>query len=211
MRWMDIDIAGAPCRVMRIGFTGEQSFEIQAPSSQARGVWEALMQAGSEFDIKPFGLEAQRILRLEKAHIIVGQDTDALSDPLSANQAWAVKMDKADFLGKRSIARIAEHGIKQKLVGFKVADKSITPEEGLQIVLEVPKSEKYPVGQQIIGYITSCRLSPTLNEIIGLCWLPADMAATAGAKFNIRRSGKLIEGTVHHGAFYDPSGGKLKT
>ncbi|MGB1252950.1 MAG: FAD-dependent oxidoreductase [Candidatus Promineifilaceae bacterium] len=211
MRWLDIDIAGAPCRVMRIGFTGEQSFEIQAPASQAVGVWEALMKAGSEFGIKPFGLEAQRILRLEKAHIIVGQDTDALADPLSANQAWAVKMDKADFLGKRSIARIAEHGIKQKLVGFKMVDQSITPEEGLQIVRTVPKSEKYPIGLKIIGYITSCRKSPTLNETIGLCWLPIEMAEKAGARFDIKRGQTLLEGTVHHGAFYDPSGGKLKT
>ncbi len=211
MRWMAMEIAGVPCRVMRIGFTGEQSFEIQVRASQAQGVWKALMEAGKQFDIMPFGVEAQRILRLEKAHIIVGQDTDALADPLSANQAWAVKMDKPDFLGKRSIARIAEHGIKQKLVGFKVADKSITPEEGLQIVREVPKSEKYPVGQQIIGYITSCRLSPTLNEVIGLCWLPVEIAEKAGTTFNIRRSGTFIEGMVHHGAFYDPDGGKLRT
>ena len=211
MRCKDIDVAGAPCRVMRIGFTGEQSFEIQVPSGQALGVWKALMKAGAKFGIKPFGVEAQRILRLEKAHFIVGQDTDALADPLSANQAWAVKLDKADFLGKRSISRIAEHGIKQKLVGFKMTDHSITPEEGLQIVREVPKSTKYPIGLQIIGYITSCRFSPTLNEVIGLCWLPVQMAEAAGTPFKIKRGKELIEGTVYHGAFVDPSGGRLKT
>ena len=92
-----------------------------------------------------------------------------------------------------------------------MTDHSITPEEGLQIVREVPKSAKHPIGLQIIGYITSCRFSPTLNEVIGLCWLPVQMAETVGTPFKIKRGKALIEGTVHHGAFVDPSGGRLKT
>ena len=211
MRWKDVDIAGATCRLLRIGFTGEQSFEIQVSAGQALGLWEALMAAGSEFDIMTFGVEAQRVLRLEKAHFIVGQDTDALADPLSSAQGWAVKLDKSDFLGKRAISRIGERGIKQKLVGFKVADTSIVPEEGLQIVREVEKCAKHPIGLEILGYITSCKYSPTLNEVIGLCWLPTKMAEQAGTPFNIRRNSEFVEGTVFHGAFYDPEGKKLKS
>ena len=207
----DIDIAGVNCRVMRIGFTGELSYEIHPPASQAMGVWEAIMDAGKAHGIAAFGVEAQRVLRLEKGHIIVGQDTDALADPLSANQAWAVKMDKDDFLGKRSIARIAEHGIKQKLVGFKMLNHGIVPEEGLQIVREVPQSTKYPIGLEIIGWVTSCRKSPTLGEVIGLCWLPTDMAEKAGTRFKIRRNGELIEAAVFHGAFYNADGSLLRS
>ena len=181
------------------------------PAGQALGVWEALMAAGSEFDILPFGVEAQRVLRLEKAHFIVGQDTDALADPLSAAQSWAVKLDKPDFLGKRAISRIGERGIKQKLVGFNLADTAIVPEEGLQIVREVAKSAKHPIGLEILGYITSCKYSPTLDEVIGLCWLPTEMAEQAGTTFNIRRNGEFVEGAVFHGAFYDPDGSKLKS
>ena len=76
------------------------------------------MEAGKEFGISPFGVEAQRILRLEKQHIIVTQDTDALSNPLEANLAWAVKFDKPDFVGKRALLAIRDAGLRNQLVGF---------------------------------------------------------------------------------------------
>ena len=155
----DVTLAGVSCRLMRIGFTGELSYEIHCPASYGLHVWEAIMAAGTEFGIAPFGVEAQRVLRLEKAHIIIGQDTDALSDPISANMAGMVKLDKADFLGKRPLARISEKGISQKSIGFKTVDPTIVPEEGLQIV------EQKPDGKlNIIGWVTSSRLSPTINE-----------------------------------------------
>ncbi len=210
-----LNVAGAPCRVMRIGFTGELSYEIHCPSSMGRHVWEALMAVGQPFGIAPFGMEAQRILRLEKAHIIVGQDTDATSDPISAGQNWAVKLDKPDFLGQRLLTRISEDGPIQKLVGFKMVNgdilsQDVTPEEGLQIVTKVPLSEAHPLGLKIIGWVTSSRYSPTLQESIGLCWLPAEMADQAGTRFTIRRNDQLIQAQVHHGAFVDPDGRRLR-
>ena len=200
----DVILAGVPCRLLRIGFTGELSYEIHCPTAYGGHVWEAIMEAGQKFGIKPFGVEAQRILRLEKAHIIIGQDTDALSDPISAGMAWAVKLDKQDFLGKRPLARLSEVGVKQRLVGFKMVDHTIVPEEGVQIVTE-GADEKLT----IIGWVTSSRLSPTLNEVIGLCWLPVEMAKNEGTEFTIYIDGKLIPARVHHGAFYDPLGEKL--
>jgi sarcosine oxidase subunit alpha len=168
-------------------------------------VWEALMAAGEEFGIAPFGVEAQRVLRLEKAHIIVGQDTDALSDPFSANMEWAVKMNKRDFLGKPMLTRISERGIGQRLVGFRMARRDVVPEEGLQAVRPDGNGK-----QEIIGWLTSCRFSPALNETIGLCWLPAHVAAEAGTPFQIRRDGELEGAYVHHGPFYDPEGERLQ-
>jgi sarcosine oxidase subunit alpha len=147
------------------------------------------------------------VLRLEKAHIIVGQDTDALTDPMAAGLAWATKLDKGDFLGQRPLTRLAETGPRQSLVGFKMLDASIAPEEGLQIVQANPDM---PLGLEIIGWVTSSRFSPTLAEVIGLCWLPAELAAQAGAQFMIWREGRLVEGVVHHGAFYDPEGKRLR-
>ncbi|MFZ0545261.1 MAG: 2Fe-2S iron-sulfur cluster-binding protein, partial [Candidatus Promineifilaceae bacterium] len=117
-----LDISGVSCRVMRIGFTGELSYEIHCPSGYGFYVWQALMAAGESFGILPFGVEAQRVLRLEKAHIIVGQDTDALTDPIMADMSWAVKLDKDNFLGQRPLSRAAQDGPKQKLVGFKMVD-----------------------------------------------------------------------------------------
>jgi sarcosine oxidase subunit alpha len=201
------DIAGAPCRVMRIGFTGELSYEIHVPSAYALHVWEALIEAGREFGLAPFGVEAQRVLRLEKAHLIVSQDTDATTDPLSADLGWAVKWDKPDFLGKRSLVRVAHDGPRQKLVGFKMARPGIVPEEGLQCVRLDAAGKAH-----IIGNVTSSRHSPTLGETIGLCWLPWEIAEQNGAPFTIRMlDGKAFEqARVHHGPFVDPEGTRLR-
>lgn len=205
MHVRDMEVAGVLCRLLRIGFTGELSYEIHCPSGYGLHIWEALLDAGKEFDIRPFGVEAQRILRLEKAHIIVGQDTDALTDPLSADMAWAVKLEKADFLGHRALTQVKANGPKQHLVGFKMITPGIVPDEGLQIV------ERRTDGKlDIIGWITSCKFSPTLKETIGLCWLPLDVANQEGAAFNIRMNGRLEKARVHHGPFYDPAGERLK-
>jgi sarcosine oxidase subunit alpha len=207
MHLRQVDLAGVPCRLLRIGFTGELSYEIHCPAAHGRLLWEAIMAAGEPYDIVPFGVEAQRVLRLEKAHIIVGQDTDALTDPFAANMAWLVKLDKEDFLGQRALARIAAGGVKQRLIGFKMPGQSIVPEEGLQIVQPNPAE---PIGWQIIGWITSSRYSPTLDEVIGLCWLPAEVAARQGETFTIRRDDQLLTARVHHGPFHDPDGARLR-
>ena len=203
----DMDVAGVPGRVLRIGFTGELAYEIHCPAGYGLYLWQALLAAGAEFGLLPFGVEAQRVLRLEKAHIIAGQDTDAMSDPIAADMAWAVKLDKSDFLGQRTLQRVAESGSTQWLVGFKMAHPGIVPEEGLQIVRP---AENTPRGLEIIGWVTSCRHSPTLAETIGLCWLPAELAQQPGATFNIYRDGELLEAHVHHGPFYDPDGERLR-
>lgn len=201
-----MEVAGVPCRVLRIGFTGELSYEIHCPAGYGRYFWQSIMAAGEAMDIMPFGVEAQRVLRLEKAHIIIGQDTDALTDPFAADMGWAVKLDKEDFLGQRSLVRVAEEGSPQRLTGFKMARPGIVPDEGLQIV------ERDDNGcWHIIGWVTSSRYSPTLQETIGLCWLPPEIAAQAGAAFTIRTGdGALEEAHVHHGAFYDAEGARLR-
>src|SRR3546814_8507282 len=71
-------VADIPALLMRVGFVGELGYEIHVPASQGEALWDALIAAGATFGIRPFGVEAQRILRLEKGHVIVGQDTDGL-------------------------------------------------------------------------------------------------------------------------------------
>ncbi len=206
MRVRSASVAGVPCRILRIGFTGELSYEIHCPAGYARAVWDALFDVGADHGLSPFGVEAQRVLRLEKGHIIVGQDTDALTDPISADAEWAVKLEKADFLGKRELVRIARNGPRNKLVGFKMDRPDPVPEEGLQIVVASPaRDRKY----DIIGWVTSSRLSPTLGEAIGLCWLPVE-GATDGQPFDVFIDGRLVGARVHVGPFYDPEGTRLR-
>ncbi|MFW6069647.1 MAG: FAD-dependent oxidoreductase, partial [bacterium] len=204
MHAREMAVAGAPCRLLRIGFTGELSYEIHCPAGYGAHLWQALMEAGAEEGIAPFGVEAQRVLRLEKAHLIIGQDTDALSDPFGAGLGWAVKMEKDDFLGRRSLLRVADSGPAQRLRGFRMRDPQVVPAEGLQVV------EEGPNGLTIVGHVTSSRHSPTLEEAIGLCWLPARLSEP-GTRIAIRlEDGRLADAEVHVGAFYDRDGERLE-
>ncbi len=91
-------VAGIPALLMRVGFVGEWGYEIHVAADRAIALWDALLATGEPFGIAPFGVEAQRLLRLEKGHLIVGQDTDGLTTPREAGLAWAVKMDKPFLL-----------------------------------------------------------------------------------------------------------------
>ena len=82
------------CLILRIGFVGELGYEIHFPAAYGEHVWDALLAAGARHGLRPFGLEPQRVLRLQKMHIIVGQDTDSESDPHAAAMPWIVKLDK---------------------------------------------------------------------------------------------------------------------
>ncbi len=194
-------IAGIPAIILRIGFVGELGYELHVPAEYGEYLWDTLMAAGKEFGIAPFGVEAQRVLRLEKGHIIVTQDTDALSTPLEADMSWIVKLDKPDFIGKTSLANLKSDGLSQKLVGFEMLDASQVPDEGTQIV----RSDGYPVGR-----VTSARFSPALRKSIGLAWVPAESGAE-GAEVTIQLDGHQAQARVVPLPFYDPSGAKMKS
>ena len=106
---------------MRVGFVGEWAYEIHVAAEYGPALWDALMAAGKAHDIGVFGVEAQRLLRLEKGHLIVGQDTDGLTTPYDVGLEWALAMAKPFFVGKRSLQAIANKPRRQQLVGFMLA------------------------------------------------------------------------------------------
>jgi sarcosine oxidase subunit alpha len=193
-------VAGIPARLMRIGFVGETGYEIHVPSEYGAHLWNTLMQAGAEFGIAPFGLEAQRVLRLEKGHLIVGQDTDALSDPYAAGLGWAVSLDKPDFIGKPSLVRRNRKTPGEQLVGFELSDSAVVPAEG----------EQFVQAGQLVGRVTSARYSPTLAKPIGLGWVKSEYAAI-GSSLDLRRNGGLAQATVVRVPFYDPEGKRVRS
>ena len=114
----EAEVAGVPCLILRIGFVGEVGYEIHCPSAQGEHLWDALMDAGREFGLKPFGLEPQRLLRLQKMHILVGQDTDSESNPFGAAMPWIVKLDKEqDFIGKWALQHFEGQTLETALGG----------------------------------------------------------------------------------------------
>jgi len=197
------NIAGAPARFLRVGFVGEWGCEIHVPAYCALHVWSAIEAAGKKHGIRPFGVEAQRILRLEKAHIIVSQDTDGLTNPYEANMAWAVKDDKPFFIGQRSLRIIRPRPLKRILAGFTLPNE--TP------AAKVPKECHLIIeNKEIVGRITSITRSPTLNKIIGLAFVAPDRAQP-GTQFQIRLDdGSLVTATVVETPFYDPQAERQK-
>jgi sarcosine oxidase subunit alpha len=191
-------VAGVPCMLFRVGFVGELSYEIHFPAEYGEYIWDALMDAGKDFGIAPFGVGSQRILRLEKQHLIVATDTDALSNPLETNLAWAVDLEKPDFVGRRALTAIKEAGLRNQLVGFIVSGDQV-PEEGSQ-VLDNGRS---------VGRVTSSRLNPLTNQIIGLAWIPAARAKD-GERLSIRAGQATIDAKVVTRPFYDPDGARMK-
>ena len=127
-------VAGVQSLLMRIGFVGELGYEIHFPAAYGEDVWSAILRAGEPEGIRPFGLEPQRILRLQKQHIIVGQDTDSESTPFGAGMPWAVKLDKDEqFIGKWALQHVAATPAETALVGFTVAGGRV-PTEGAVVL-----------------------------------------------------------------------------
>jgi sarcosine oxidase subunit alpha len=157
--------------------------------------------AGADLGITPFGVEAQRMLRLEKAHIIVGQDTDGLTNPLEIGADWTVKMDKPFFIGQRSLAIIAKNARRQQLVGFAL-------EPGLRAGIR--ECHLVIRGGDIAGRVTSVGQSPTLGRTIGLALVTPAAAGDKALKIRVD-GGREVAAPVVPLPFYDPAGVRQKS
>lgn len=187
-------VAGIPARILRVGFVGELGYEVHVPARFAERLWDALMEAGAEHGIRPFGVETQRLLRLEKGHVIISQDTDGMTHPAEIDMQWAIGRKKPFFVGKRSIEILEAQPLKRKLVGFVLPQGSAQPLEG-HLVLD---------GADISGNVTSCEYSQSLGQIVGLAYAGAHQA-TPGMQIPIRvEGGAVVRATVVQLPFYDP-------
>ena len=194
-------VAGVSCLILRIGFVGEVGYEIHFAAAYGEHVWDAIMEAGQKHGMKPFGLEPQRILRLQKMHILVGQDTDSESTPFAAAMSWIVKLDKEqDFIGKWALEHYANEEPATRLVGFTLGNGHV-PTEGAVIV----DAAGAPAGQ-----VTSARFSPVLDRVIGMAWVPSPLARD-GAQVTISDEGQSFSAHIQTRPFYDPDGEVLRS
>jgi sarcosine oxidase, subunit alpha len=192
-------VAGVPALLLRIGFVGELGYELHFPAEYGDYLWTTLLDTGKDLGIAPFGVEAQRVLRLEKLHIIPGHDTDALSNPFEADLGWAVKLEKSDFIGRAALSRLDGHPLRQRLVGFEMPDGTL-PFEGDAVV----------AGGAPVGRVTSAKRSPLLGRTIGMAWVPPELAVE-GARFTVKTNARVSEGRVVLKPFHDPDGERLKS
>jgi sarcosine oxidase, subunit alpha len=204
MSFKNAKIDKVKCRVMRISFTGEHSYEINIQASFGKSVWEKCMEAGKEFNITPYGTETMHLLRAEKGFIIVGQDTDATMTPIDLQMDWIVSKKKYDFIGKRSLYRsdtIRED--RKQLVGLLTDDPKIVLEEGAQIVED---TKLKPI--EMLGHVTSSYYSPNLNKSIALAVVRGGKNMM-GKKLFIPMENKTISVTVADPVFLDKENKRL--
>lgn len=190
--YFETSLANQPVKVMRVGFVSDTAFEIHVAIKQGLLVWNALVQAGQAYNIQPFGTDAQRILRLEMGHPLLGHDTDGLTNPLEANVSFALEMKKPFFVGQRSLRILEKKTRDKQLVAFSLIDQpsSQPSRSSLQecnLVIE---------HGDIAGRVTSIAWSPTLKRTIGFAYVKPTQAAI-GTTFDIRADdGVLIKAEV---------------
>jgi sarcosine oxidase subunit alpha len=191
-------VAEVPAILLRVGFVGETGWEIHFPAEYGEYLWNVLLDAGKDFNLKPFGVETQRLLRLEKKHIIVGHDTDALSNPYDSDLKWVVKLDKSDYIGHHAHKRTQTLAGKSRLVGFQCVNGG-RPDDGSAVVIQ----------GKLAGRVTSARFSPLLKKYVGLAWVPTEHSSE-GSEFGFQADGAVHLAVVVDKPFYDPEGKRLK-
>jgi aminomethyltransferase len=177
-------LAGAPMMISRTGYTGEPGFELYFDNSFAGQVWDAVFDAGKEFDIAPIGLGARDSLRLEKKMCLYGNDIDQSTNPLEAGLGWITKLDKGDFIGRDALIQIKQDGLTRRLVAFTLNDSGF-PRKGYEIY----------IGSKKVGNVTSGTVSPILEKGIGLGYVAIDHAKI-GTEIQIKIRDRYIPAEI---------------
>ena len=172
------------------GYTGSGGFEIYCKNSEVKQVWDKVMEAGSDFGIKPIGLAARDTLRLEMGYCLYGNDITDETSPIEAGLGWITKFAK-DFVNSEELAKEKEHGPKRKLIAFELDDRGI-PRQGYDIVDGQGKT---------IGEVTSGTMSPSLGKGIGLGYVPS-IFSEVGSKINVQIRKNAVPATVVKLPFY---------
>lgn len=164
MKVQDCTLDGADCLVSRVGYTGEDGFEISIPQDRATALWEAL--CGHD-DVRPAGLAVRDMLRLEMGFPLYGHDIDERTSPVQAGLRWVIGKDNQNFIGAPVIRSQLETGPARKRIGVKLTGKGIAREGA-----ELRNAQDEPIGA-----LTSGGFSPSLQQAIGMGYVAADYAA----------------------------------
>ncbi|MBU2961817.1 sarcosine oxidase subunit alpha family protein [Citreicella sp. C3M06] len=212
MGWADGTLADTPCRVYRISFSGELSYEIAIPANRGRAFWDRLIEAGAEWNITPYGTEALHVMRAEKGFIMIGDETDGTVIPQDLGLNWAISKKKADYLGKRAQERPdMARANRWQLVGLETPDGSVLPDGAYCVA-----AGKNANGQRNVqGRVTSTYYSPTLKKGIAMGLVengPERMGEsiwfTAEEQDHTTHKLSLVEARIVSPVFYDPKGEK---
>ncbi len=186
-------IDGVAGIISRTGYSGEDGFEVYAPPDRAEQLWNKILDAGktgTPTGVLPCGLAARNTLRLEAGMALYGNELDENTTLLEANLGWICKLDKGDFIGRETLARQKEEGLKRKLAGFEVIERGIARDH-----------QDVVVDGQRVGTVTSGSPAPFLKKNIGFAYLPVEFASV-GQLIQIDVRGKLVGAQVVKAPFY---------
>jgi sarcosine oxidase subunit alpha len=208
MTWRDSSIAGVPVRLGRVSFSGELAYEVNVQSRYALAVWEAIVTAGADLGLTPYGTETMHVLRAEKGYPIIGQDTDGTVTPQDLGMSWVVSKKKTDFLGKRSFDRAENHNpLRKQFVGLLPTDGSTVLPEGSQIIEFSADGQLPPPPVPMLGHVTSSYRSAALGRPFALALVRAGRAR-AGDVLHVPVAGTLVPALVTGTVLVDPEGSR---
>lgn len=192
-----------PVRAMRLGFVGELSFELHVPASYMQSVWDMLLAAGAEFNIQNFGLEAQNVLRMEKGHIILGQESEQRTNLLDLGLGflWDRKKAEAKTIGAVALRQAEKDPGRLKLIGIRMEDDTRAPRDGALIV-----------DTRVRGYVATARKSFTTGEAVGMALVESQLSKP-GSRLEIYEdecNEIRLQARVVPMPFYDPEGQRMK-
>ena len=165
------------------GYTGEHGFELYVDNSVTEQIWDAVLEAGKEFGIKPIGLGARDTLRLEAGLCLYGNDIDDTTSPIEAGLNWVVKFKEyKDFIDKDYLWKQKQEGVSRKLIAFVMQEKGI-PRQHYEIINK---------NEEKIGEVTSGTMSPMMNKGIGMGYVKTEYAE-AGNEIYIKIRKKILK------------------
>lgn len=187
---LEVTLGRAQCMMTRTGYTGELGYELYVPADQASETWNQLRRVGEKVGLKPAGLGARDLLRLDVGYLLYGNDLNEDVTPIEANAAGVVNLEKGSFVGEAVIRRQVEHGTVKRLVAFELLEKAV-PRHAMPVF----------VRDNHVGTVTSGNLSPVLQKGIGLAYV-ASAHARAGTTFEVEIRGRRVPAHVVSLPFY---------
>ncbi|MEM6812180.1 MAG: glycine cleavage system aminomethyltransferase GcvT [Pseudomonadota bacterium] len=171
--------------VFRLGYTGEDGFELSFPEAQATDIWNKLL---AHDEVKPVGLAARDSLRLEMGYPLYGHDIDATTSPIEVGSRWIMgKLQNKTFIGSKRVLDEIENGAKRQRIGFELIDRGVA-REGAEIF--------DASGETQVGVITSGTFSPTLQKAIGMAYIDSQYASDLGTEVIVRVRGRDLKAKI---------------
>lgn len=190
---VEVTAFGGSVIMSRTGYTGELGYELYLPAQLAAQAWEQLLKVGQPDGLKPAGLGARDLLRLDMGYLLYGNDISEETSPLEAGADWVVNFEKGEFVGRAALLSQRTQGVARRLVGFELLEKAV-PRHGFPVL-----SAGSP-GQSI-GEVTSGNLSPILQKGIGLASVEPRYAEP-GTRIAVDIRGKAVPAQVVKPPFY---------